>query len=630
MLTALSNRFSKSSNFNGLKKSFSTSTLDTGNLTSSSSSSSLGNSLDATLPTSPNSSSSLSIVSLEEGNLLLLQEPLVAPSSTTKQQSTVSWLDFLLDPSISRGRHSIPLQSQARPYLKYLIVAPLLSLASMTFFSLYWVPLLLNNGAFDYLEDQFDALLKNNTLTWVLLGLPIAASIVADLANEGTACLLLLRGRRRRQLPSNVPRLTHAVIICNYKEPLEVLRATIASLAHNTLAENTMVVLACEERDPTAAETYRALELEFSTKFKAFFCTSHKLMEGEVIGKSSNENYACQELYKVACQEYGLDPFQVMVTTCDADSLFDTVYLEQLEAEFCRMPDGRRFLYNAPINTYRNLPECNWLVRAFEVQRCHYESFAATSFRPTQSNYCLTLGMAHEINYWDPSNTSEDFHTTLKIMATTGKGDAAVVKVWSLILNDSVTSFHDRWIQAKRHMWGIEEVAFVASLFPVVRLPIWTAMMGRVVGQMFIGVCTPAFIYLAFAPVWRVFFSLRVETQCWMVGLIAAKIIYQWIKTILREMFLYRFILNDRELMMERSWGEWLQLILSFPLTSKIGSIIFSTLATWRMLIHAVFHETLAYVTAPKALSGSGGIPSIIHHQRDQQQPKKGDRKSVV
>ena len=38
-------------------------------------------------------------------------------------------------------------------------------------------------------------------------------------------------------------------------------------------------------------------------------------------------------------------------------------------------------------------------------------------FQPCQSNYSLTLGFAHNIDYWDGDNTSEDMHTTMKAMA---------------------------------------------------------------------------------------------------------------------------------------------------------------------------------------------------------------------
>ena len=113
----------------------------------------------------------------------------------------------------------------------------------------------------------------------------------------------------------------------NYKQPLEVLRGTIESLANSNLASSTIVVLACEDRDVEVDATFAELEAQFSGCFRSFFKTAPRLAPGEVVGKSSNENFACKELYKLVNKE-GIDPFNVMVTTCDADSLFDTVFLE--------------------------------------------------------------------------------------------------------------------------------------------------------------------------------------------------------------------------------------------------------------------------------------------------------------
>ena len=49
-----------------------------------------------------------------------------------------------------------------------------------------------------------------------------------------------------------------------------------------------------------------------------------------MVGKSSNERFAAIELFKYVTA-LGVDPYTVMVTTCDADSHFDRVFLEHLE-----------------------------------------------------------------------------------------------------------------------------------------------------------------------------------------------------------------------------------------------------------------------------------------------------------
>lgn len=91
-----------------------------------------------------------------------------------------------------------------------------------------------------------------------------------------------------------MPRLIHAVIVCNYKEPLDVLRATISSIADNELADNTMVILACEAHDTGAEHVYQTLAKEFQGRLRSFtMLTSHILALGEIVGKSSNKNFAC-------------------------------------------------------------------------------------------------------------------------------------------------------------------------------------------------------------------------------------------------------------------------------------------------------------------------------------------------
>jgi hypothetical protein len=476
------------------------------------------------------------------------------------------------------------------------------TVAFMVFVAYCWIPLLQQNGGFNFADEFFwNTIIPNRLYLVLLVILPLCLAVLSDIIGDVIPMILLIRGRRRRLLNPHLPRLYHAVIVCNYKEPIEVLRATIQSIAHNTLSGRCIVILACEDRDEGAEEVYAELESEFSNSFRNFIKTNHVLQDGEVAGKSSNENYACRELSAMIRKE-NIDPFQVMVTTCDADSLFDRVFLEQVEAEFGRTVDGRRFIYNSPINTYRNLPECHWLVKHFEIERCQNDCFNSFGFRAAQSNYSLTLGLAEEIDFWDPTNTSEDLHTTLRAMAVTGKGTSIMVPVWSLILNDSVCTFQDRWVQAKRHMWGIEEVVFALQLFPVLRLNQWAEMMTRVTYQMFSS-CTPPVLVVLLPPVRTAFFALREDTQLLLVGLLVARILYRWMKIYTRELFLYTFIIGDRHLLIQRTVKEWLLLILTWPIGSKLGSLVFATAATWRMLCHAVHHDTLTYVTAPKALS---------------------------
>ena len=92
---------------------------------------------------------------------------------------------------------------------------------------------------------------------------------------------------------------------------LPLLRIHAKSL-HDQVA--LQVVVACEFRDSGRDETFNALKEEFMPKggpaaFKRLIQTVHKMDNDgvEIAGKSSNENHAVRELYKLKTAE-GADP----------------------------------------------------------------------------------------------------------------------------------------------------------------------------------------------------------------------------------------------------------------------------------------------------------------------------------
>jgi hypothetical protein len=292
---------------------------------------------------------------------------------------------------------NLPLQSEATGWLKYLIVLVAIQ-ASMTVVAAeFSARVLLKLNATSYVDSYATKMFQDPLLIFLNV-VAVLVAIGRSLALDVFTFIMLLHGKRRRTLPKD-RRLVHAVVVTQYKEPLEVLDATVSSLAESTLAHSTVLVLACEERDPNANHVFEALKERYGDYFRDFIKSTHKLVPGEIAGCSSNENHAARHVYDYATKE-GIDPFRVMLTICDADSLFDKCYLEHVEAEFWRTPGGERAIYDAPINTYRNLEECNLLVQACEISRCQDNLFSGMEFRPAQSNYSITLGFAKEIDFW--------------------------------------------------------------------------------------------------------------------------------------------------------------------------------------------------------------------------------------
>jgi len=516
------------------------------------------------------------------------------------------WLEWATATPFAKGRLSLPWQRAGYQYMHLLILVPLAQIASLVATAVIAVPFATKCYLAQVASGQ--SLSSSFVSEWPVLGLTLAAGFVGNLGAAMVQDMLtvhcLHRGLQRPELPTDRARLIHAVIICAYKEPYDVLATTIRSLGHNHLAGSTILILATEARDETACPIFERLKTEFGHKFHHFFQTRHVLLPGEVAGKSSNERHACMELYEYV-KDRGIEPYSVMVTTADADSQFDKVFLEQLEAEYCRQPDGRHVLFDSPINTYRNLAACNPLVAVFEIERTQYCTFSALHFQPCQSNYSLTLGFAHLIDYWHPDNTSEDLHTTLKAIAFTNAAANVVVPVWSLILNDSVTGMHDRWVQAKRHMWGIEETAWVCALFPLLRWKPWLRMLELTAGKMLTTTVVPPWLLVLFPQSWAFARALQPSDRNILVGAWLLRVGFVWGKALYREAALHGSILRHRQkAMLPISVLQWAHLALCYPFYAFLAGLIFNTFATWAMLLHAMHSVTYGYVTAPKELSG--------------------------
>ena len=184
---------------------------------------------DGTMATEPTCESfDLSVV--ENGDLLSIATKVSSSDESTDGQpsreqrdkdfETESSHGFFLVPSISKGRHSIPLQASSRKYLKFLFVVPVISILSSIFVAYFWFPLLSNNGFYEFLDTfLWDTILANRLASTVLLIVPMITGIVWDIISEVWTFAMLVRGRQHRYLPDTMPRLLHAVIICNYKEP---------------------------------------------------------------------------------------------------------------------------------------------------------------------------------------------------------------------------------------------------------------------------------------------------------------------------------------------------------------------------------------------------------------------------
>src|SRR5438874_3500141 len=289
----------------------------------------------------------------------------------------------------------------------------------------------------------------------------------------GLARLELARRRDWASAASQLPgygRVHHLVIVPTYKESDEILGETLECLARQTTPpERIAVVMAFEERDPHAPARAGRLALRFAGRFGHWFVTMHPDLPGEVKGKSSNLAWAARRVEEELIATGQLDPRNLLVTVCDADSRMDRQYLAALGHEVLSHRDGRLHIYQPAILFYANYARLPLPLRAVSSVFSLYSlaRLAATHRLIPQSTYSLSWWAARRVGFWDVDVVPEDSHMFFKVWLDLGQrvrtraihlpvyADAAEgVTPWG--------SASSTYQQIRRWAWGVSDIPYLA------------------------------------------------------------------------------------------------------------------------------------------------------------------------
>ncbi len=169
--------------------------------------------------------------------------------------------------------------------------------------------------------------------------------------------------------------LRHIVLMCAYKEPLELLAKTVQTIAESTVASRTVMVVGFEEGTPDFLEKERALRICFGHRFDEMIVTRHpRGIPGEVPGKCSNSNFAMRQAVSHLQQSAGdtFDASHFTVTTCDADSCFDPRYFEALGLQFLTHERASEVVWQAPLFYNYGLAEAAFFTRCTAILRSFF------------------------------------------------------------------------------------------------------------------------------------------------------------------------------------------------------------------------------------------------------------------
>lgn len=276
----------------------------------------------------------------------------------------------------------------------------------------------------------------------------------------------------------------HVVIIPTFKEPLHILERTIDSLTNQALpTKQITVILAMEAKEEAKDRNLKfdTLNFKFGNKFRNFIRTVHKLKEGEISGKASNERHAATWFKKNYIDKFGLNIDYFTATSCDADHKYHPKHFACLTFKFLDNPKRFRMFWQPAVMFYNNIWELPAITRVPNT----FGSIWNLSQLPRKDrlinaqNYSLSFKLLDEVGYWDADKIPEDWGIFFKAFYKV-KGGLEVEPIYLPLRADAAlsTSFWKtikaQYEQFRRWAWGASDDSWIIKNYLIdSEIPFW-------------------------------------------------------------------------------------------------------------------------------------------------------------
>ncbi len=227
-----------------------------------------------------------------------------------------------------------------------------------------------------------------------------------------------------------------------------------------------IILFATEKKFPNGKEIGEEYKKEIKDKYYDFIITEHTVIEGEIPGKASNENFAARELYKIF-KERGLDPKKAIITSSDADYRHNKNYFLYLTYTYLSEENRDKTIYQPIPIFYNNIwkvPIASRIIATFSAQWQ-----MALTFKPERlmnfSCYAINFESLKKSGFWDPDVIPEDERLYWKATLQFGN-DTKVIPLFVPVYGDAVLaetywkSLKEQYKQLRRWAWGASEMAF--------------------------------------------------------------------------------------------------------------------------------------------------------------------------
>lgn len=267
-------------------------------------------------------------------------------------------------------------------------------------------------------------------------------------------------------------KVKHIIFIPTYKEPLTILERTLNFLAEQEFpSRNLILVLAGEKREEKFIAKADYLKTKFQNKFFEILVTEHELRDGEVAGKSSNQNFAATVVKKFLVEK-NLDKESLTVTSCDADVSIHPKYFSNLTYLFLKNPNRYQRFWQGALVFYNNIWRVPLPVR---VVHTLYSVMGVAELMRVKSNFIYSSYSASWIllentGFWDPDVISEDWHLFFKAFFAT-KGEVELEAIYLPLYGDAVEgqnywgSLTAQYQQTRRWAWGVVDINYALKQF---------------------------------------------------------------------------------------------------------------------------------------------------------------------
>lgn len=268
-------------------------------------------------------------------------------------------------------------------------------------------------------------------------------------------------------------KIHHYVVITNYKETAQKLEQTINKIKQQQYPkEKINVVLAVEAFEgPEAYKRSRFLVKKFKSDFASFSVVYHHLKKNEIAGKASNETCAVKSIAK-KIRKAKIDPKNVLITICDADSLLPENYLAYLTYKYIFDKEKIYHFYWAPVLLYNNFWRLPLPIRVQAI----LSSILRLAFLSQKedliqiSTYSTNLWLLQAVNFWDVNIIPEDWHIWLQAFFKFGE-KVKTIPLYTLIQADAVltksllNTLKNRYLQERRWAWGASDIPYAIKKF---------------------------------------------------------------------------------------------------------------------------------------------------------------------